>query len=460
MTEALTRIVICGAGDRAFCAGGDIRWLYERGLAGDYAAQSEFFREEYTLNARIKRFPKPYVSLIDGIVMGGGVGVSLHGSHRVATEKAVFAMPEVGIGFFPDVGATYALPRLPHRVGVAMAATGLRANGADMAALGLATAFVESRKLPSLAEALERPGDIDAIIGEFATAPPPSKLFAEAATLEHAFAQADAASVEAALQAEDSEFARRLIDMMATKSPTSLAIALRQMHIGATLSFEQAMAVEFRIVTRVCRGHDFYEGVRAAIVDKDNSPQWRPASGERPEDARHRRVFRPARRRRTDAARRCGLRYQMRQSRDGVIRIVDQSPRPAGSDRFSAVFPNAVETLVWFMRTMACVWVAKGLFNWAVLMGLNPRFGDFTMLPRALQTTIVFFAGADLLGAIGMWLAAPWGGVLWLLCASLEAISPLLGGRAALLGVMGVALNVILIGLYFTLKWRADHQRR
>lgn len=150
----------------------------------------------------------------------------------------------------------------------------------------------------------------------------------------------------------------------------------------------------------------------------------------------------------------------MRQSRDGVIRIVDQSPRPAGSDRFSAVFPNAVETLVWFMRTMACVWVAKGLFNWAVLMGLNPRFGDFTMLPRALQTTIVFFAGADLLGAIGMWLAAPWGGVLWLLCASLEAISPFLGGRAAMLGVMGVALNVILIGLYFTLKWRADHQRR
>jgi hypothetical protein len=150
----------------------------------------------------------------------------------------------------------------------------------------------------------------------------------------------------------------------------------------------------------------------------------------------------------------------MRQSRDGVIRIVDEAPRPADAPRLALIFPNAGETLVWFMRTMACVWVAKGLFNWAVLMGMNPRFGDFTMLPRALQTTIVFFAGADLLAAVGMWLAAPWGGVLWLLCAALEAVSPFLGGRAALLGAMGVALNVALIAGYFTLKWRADQQRR
>jgi hypothetical protein len=122
--------------------------------------------------------------------------------------------------------------------------------------------------------------------------------------------------------------------------------------------------------------------------------------------------------------------------------------------------PNAQETLVWFMRTMACVWVAKGLFNWAVLMGLNPRFGDFTMLPRALQSTIVFFSGADLLAAVGMWLAAPWGGILWLLCAGLEAVSPIFGGRAALLGLVGIVLNVVLIGGYFTLKWRADQERQ
>ena len=151
------------------------------------------------------------------------------------------------------------------------------------------------------------------------------------------------------------------------------------------------------------------------------------------------------------------MRYEMRQSRDGVIRIVDQTPRPEG---LKFAFPDAAESLVWFMRTMACVWVAKGLFNWAVLMGLNPRFGDFTMLPRSLQTTIVFFAGSDLLSAIGMWLAAPWGGVLWLLCAGLETISPFFGGRVAVMGAIPLALNVALIGLYFTLKWRADHARR
>jgi hypothetical protein len=150
----------------------------------------------------------------------------------------------------------------------------------------------------------------------------------------------------------------------------------------------------------------------------------------------------------------------MRQSRDGVIRIVDEAPQPVEGSKFLAALPGASEALVLFMRTIACVWVAKGLFNWAVLMGMHPRIGDFAMLPRPLQSTIVFFAGADLLAAVGMWLAAPWGGVLWLLCAGLEAISPLFGGRAALFGVMAVVLNVVLIGVYFTLKWRADQQRR
>ncbi|HXT06397.1 MAG TPA: 3-hydroxyisobutyryl-CoA hydrolase [Roseiarcus sp.] len=276
------RIVVTSAAERAFSAGGDIRWLYERGRAGDYAAQSAFFREEYTLNARIKRYPKPYVSLIDGVVMGGGVGVSLHGAHRVVSERAAFAMPEVGIGFFPDVGATYALPRLPHRFGVAMAATGLRARAADMAALGLATAYVESQRFAALREALQRPGDTGAIIGEFAGAPPPSPLLAEAPKLASAFAQANAASIEAALKANGSDFSHSLLEMMAAKSPTSIAIALRQMQLGADLSFEEAMRVEFRIVTRVCRGHDFYEGVRATIVEKDNRPRWRPPAGARP----------------------------------------------------------------------------------------------------------------------------------------------------------------------------------
>ena len=277
--SSVERVIVRSAEGRAFSAGGDVRWLYERGRAGDYAAQSEFFRLEYALNARIKRYPKPYVALIDGIAMGGGVGVSLHGAHRVATERASMAMPEAGIGFFPDVGATWALPRVPHRIGVAMAATGLRANAADMAALGLATAYVESARLPALTAALERPGPTAAIIGEFASPPPPSPLMAQAAAIERAFATADVASVEAALRADGSTFAQGLLDTLATKSPTSLAIALRQMQLGETLSFEDAMRVEFRIVTRICRGYDFYEGVRAALVDKDNRPQWRAAPG-------------------------------------------------------------------------------------------------------------------------------------------------------------------------------------
>jgi enoyl-CoA hydratase len=280
---AVERIVVTGAGERAFSAGGDIRWLYDCGLAGDHDAQRAFWREEYTLNARIKSYPKPYVALIDGIVMGGGVGLSIHGSHRVATEKAVFAMPEVGIGFFPDVGATWALPRLPHRIGVAMAATGLRASGPDMVALGLATAYLERAALPALTAALERPGNTSAIIGEFSTPAPAAPLMADAAMIEAAFAVPDIDRISAKLSAAGADFARKLQDMLSTKSPTSLAIALRQMQLGASLAFEDAMRVEFRIVSRICRGHDFYEGVRATIVDKDNRPVWLPAAGERPD---------------------------------------------------------------------------------------------------------------------------------------------------------------------------------
>ena len=279
---AVERVALAAAEGRAFCAGGDVRWVCERRRAGDHAAQSAFFREEYTLNARIKRYPKPYISLIDGIVMGGGVGLSLHGTYRVVTERALFAMPEVGIGFFPDVGGTYALPRVPRRIGVAMAATGIRADGADMAALGLATHYVASARLAALREALERPGDTAALLAEFADPPPPSPLLAHAALIERAFAEPDAARIEAALRADGSSYAQELLATMATKSPTSIAIAMKQCEIGPGLSFEEAMRTEFRIVTRICRGHDFYEGVRAALVDKDNRPQWRPPAGERP----------------------------------------------------------------------------------------------------------------------------------------------------------------------------------
>ncbi len=281
--ERVARVVVASAGGRAFCAGGDIRLIYQQGREGDHAAQLTFWREEYQLNQRIKRYSKPYVALIDGIVMGGGVGLCLHGSHRVASERCVFAMPEVGIGFFPDVGATYALPRLPHRVGVYLAATGLRADAGDVVALGLAQSFVPSASFGALALALEQQGSVDEILARFAAPPPPSKILAEAEQIESWFARLDRQAILDALASaaeRGSSSAQSALAAMRDKSPTSQAIALRQMELGTGLSFEEAMRLEFRVVSRLCRGHDFYEGVRAAIIDKDQSPHWRPGPGE------------------------------------------------------------------------------------------------------------------------------------------------------------------------------------
>lgn len=276
---SVTRVVIRGAGEKAFCAGGDIRSLFDLGRAGDHRAQLKFWREEYQLNRRVKTYPKPVVALIDGIVMGGGVGVSINASHRVAGERFVFAMPEVGIGLFPDVGGTYFLPRLAHRAGVYFALTGLRAAPGDACAFGLADAFVRSADFAALAEALETGTPVEATIARFSEAAPPSALMGEAEALEACFAHDSLESILATLsEAEKKGLAlgRRARDAILGKSPTSLAIALRQMAIGASIDFDEALRVEFRIVSRVCRGHDFYEGVRAVIIDKDNRPQWSP----------------------------------------------------------------------------------------------------------------------------------------------------------------------------------------
>jgi enoyl-CoA hydratase len=277
---SVVRVVVTGAGGRAFCAGGDIRLLYEQGKAGDHAAQLAFWREEYILNQRIKRYTKPYVSLIDGIVMGGGVGLSSHGSHIVASERYVFAMPEVGIGFFPDVGASYVLPRLPRRVGRYFALTGERANAGDAIAFGLAHAFVASARMSELAKALEGGEATDDILARFKTEPPASPLAADASLIERCFIDETIGACLATLEkaaGEGAALAGRAFAAMKAKSPTSQAIALRQMQVGANASFEEAMGIDFRIVSRICQGHDFYEGVRAVIVDKDNRPSWRPA---------------------------------------------------------------------------------------------------------------------------------------------------------------------------------------
>jgi enoyl-CoA hydratase/carnithine racemase len=277
--DAVTRVVITAAGERAFSAGGDIRALAELGRAGQQAQALTFWRDEYPLNALIKRYRKPYVALIDGIVMGGGVGVSVNGSHRVAGDRFTFAMPEVGIGFFPDVGATWFLPRLPGELGTWCALTGDRLKAADAVAAGVATHHVRSERFGDLTEALCGNVSVDATLAAFAE--PAGPVIARRSAIDRLFAGDSVEGILQALDAEpgaEREWAAATAATIRTKSPTSLKLALAQVRRGRDWSFEDCMRCEFRIVSRIVYGHDFYEGVRAVIVDKDNAPRWQPAA--------------------------------------------------------------------------------------------------------------------------------------------------------------------------------------
>jgi enoyl-CoA hydratase len=278
---SITRVIICGAGEKAFCAGGDIRALYDMGKAGKSHEARPFWREEYTLNYLLKTYPKPIIALLNGIVMGGGVGMSFHGSHRVATEKLMFAMPEVGIGFFPDVGASYILPRLKHHVGAYLAVTGARIGLGDAMDLGLATHAVESSNISALTEALMTNDDVDTVLKRFSMKDLPQADLAEHhAMINEIFKETALNAIIAGLglmALGGSLFASKAVDAMHQKSPTSMAIALRQMQLGAIMDFAAVMQMEYRIVCRIAEGHDFYEGVRAVIIDKDNLPRWNPS---------------------------------------------------------------------------------------------------------------------------------------------------------------------------------------
>src|SRR6266850_939614 len=291
---AVTRVVITAAGERAFSAGGDIRALYELGRAGRQAEMLTFWRDEYPLNATIKRYSKPYVALIDGIVMGGGVGVSVHGSHRVAGDRFQFAMPEVGIGFFPDVGATWFLPRMPGELGTWVALTGDRLKTADAVAAGIATHHVRSERFPDLLDALCGNVSVDALLGAFAE--PTGAGAARSAAIDRLFAGERVEDILSRLDAEtgaQGEWAATVAATIRTKSPLSLKLALAQVRRGREWSFEECMRCEFRIVSRIVYGHDFYEGVRAVIVDKDNAPHWNPATLDEVTDAEVERHFAP-----------------------------------------------------------------------------------------------------------------------------------------------------------------------
>jgi len=291
---AVVAVMIDHTGERGFCAGGDIRMLAESG-AGDGAEAREFFFTEYRLNALLFDYPKPVVAIMDGVTMGGGVGLSMPAKFRVATERTTFAMPETGIGLFPDVGGGWFLPRLKDHAGLWLALTGAKIKAADCLALEIATHVVASAKVAELKAALiADPSHIPEALAPFTTDPGPAPVAAHLADIAHLF---DAPSVEALvakLQADGSDWAKAQLSTLATKSPQTMKVAFRQLAEGGRLTrFADNMAMEYRIGARVVQKHDFLEGVRAVIVDKDNAPRWNPATLEGVTEAEIDAIFAP-----------------------------------------------------------------------------------------------------------------------------------------------------------------------
>jgi enoyl-CoA hydratase/carnithine racemase len=284
-SAAVRAVLVKGAGEKAFCAGGDIRWLYENARK-DPAGACEFFREEYRLNALIHHLAKPYVALIDGIVMGGGVGVSVHGDFRVAGDRTLFAMPETGIGLFPDVGGGHFLPRLHDGLGFYYGLTGARAKAADCMAAGIATHYCRTEEMPLLERELlglslgSHPhSDIEAVLDGFAGDPGEAHVNKIRPALKALFVGHDSFDAfYAGLTADGHDVAGDMLRILARMSPTSLKLTFEQLKRGALLDFDDCMTMEFRMVRRVMEGHDFFEGVRATIIDKDKNPRWSPAT--------------------------------------------------------------------------------------------------------------------------------------------------------------------------------------
>ncbi|MBR1283245.1 enoyl-CoA hydratase/isomerase family protein [Bradyrhizobium sp. AUGA SZCCT0177] len=279
---AVAVILLEGAGERGLCAGGDIRALWESSkVAGDLG--KILWREEYILNARIKRFPKPYVAFMDGIVMGGGVGLSAHSSHRVVTERTKLAMPEVGLGFFPDVGGTWLLSHSPGEIGTYFGLTGQTMNGPDAINARFADTVVPSAKLAALREALTkvRPGatsaEIKTLIDGFATGETAGPVAAIQAKIDNWFAHDRMEDIVAALQRDGSELALSTLKTLGEKSPRGMVVTLKLLRLArASSSLEECLVREYRAALEVFASDDFREGVRAAVIDKDRSPKWSP----------------------------------------------------------------------------------------------------------------------------------------------------------------------------------------
>ncbi|KXF77704.1 3-hydroxyisobutyryl-CoA hydrolase [Paramesorhizobium deserti] len=269
-------VVVEGEG-RAFCSGGDVIAAYKAGRNG--TPPYEFFSDEYRLNAHIGRFSKPYIAFLDGIVMGGGAGISVHGSHRIVTENTLFAMPEVGIGFFPDVGGSAFLPHLPGHFGTYLALTGSRIRQGDCLGSGIATHAIAAEAIDGIRARLIDTGDVGAAFAKTDT----PDFETDAATREliaRGFGEPTLESCIAALSKwakTGSETALKILSVLESRSPTSLHVTFRQIAEGRALEMDDCMRMEYRILNRMLQGHDFYEGIRAALIDKGDTPHWKPA---------------------------------------------------------------------------------------------------------------------------------------------------------------------------------------
>ncbi len=267
---------------RAFCSGGDLLEILAQPEGPGFERwRREYFATEYALNYRIHTFPKSYIAIIDGLTMGGGCGVSLHGSHVVATERTLMAMPETAIGHFPDAGATWFLNRLPGEMGVYAGLRGLRLSAGDVAALGLATHFVPSTNIGALLDALVSAPRLDRnhineVLSRFVAKAKTSPMVGRQARIDELFSAPTVEGIVDALRTAKESWAEAAFSVLQHASPISLKVTLRMLREGRTLAIDEALRQEYRICVRITGGHDFREGVRAALIDKDNSPRWRP----------------------------------------------------------------------------------------------------------------------------------------------------------------------------------------
>jgi enoyl-CoA hydratase len=278
--DAVRAVVLSGAGERGLCAGGDVVAVYHS-VRKDGVEARRFWRDEYSLNGQVGRFPKPYVSLMDGIVMGGGVGVSAHASIRVVTDTSKVAMPEVGIGFVPDVGGAYLLSRAPGALGLHAALTGAPFSGSDAIAMGFADHYVPHRELDAFAQAIVDDG-VESALAAHAVEPPPSELAAQRDWIDECFAGDTVEDIVAKLRGRkgpDAGPADEAANLIATRSPIAVSVALEAVRRAAKLgTLEDVLVQDYRVSSAAARSHDLVEGIRAQIIDKDRNPKWSPAT--------------------------------------------------------------------------------------------------------------------------------------------------------------------------------------